>query len=583
MKKFFSSIKQVTGNNTKGLATVYILGILGAFFKMFPYGVLIGAVLEFLNPLLNPGAAIDTGRLWFYFSMIVFLYILQFFVGKIQYVKSFSNGITMINRGRGKFAEHLKRLPMGFFSNYDAGKFSTYMLDDYENVLVLLSDGLEPILSALAAPLVGFLFMLFINWKLTLYMMLPVVVALPLVFLWQKISGRLAKKLFASRTTASSRMVEYIESMQLVKAFNLQGEKFERLEHSFAEIRKNSLRMEIGAGLGVVLAKIILYSGIPILMAAGWSFLSKGIIGVPVYVMFLMIAPRIYEPIASVFALSTAIGIYFRSVERIKNIYDEAPLPEPENDKKIEGFEIALDDIKFRYEDSDVLKGITADIPEKEITALVGASGSGKTTITRLIARFWDVNEGAVSVGGVNIRDLPYDKLIANISIVFQDVFLFNDTVMNNIMFGRPDATKEEAIAAAAAAACHDFISALPEGYDTIVGEGGSTLSGGEKQRISIARAILKDAPIILLDEATASLDPENEAYIQAAIENLVKDKTLIVIAHKLKTIQHADKILVLKNGRIAEAGQHDELLNSGGIYAHLWNEQQTSKGWKIK
>ena len=444
VKKFFSSIKQVAGNNTKGLATVYILGILGAFFKMIPYGVLIGAVLEFLNPLLNPGATIDTGRLWFYFAMIVFLYILQFFVGKIQYVKSFSNGITMINRGRGKFAEHLKRLPMGFFSNYDAGKFSTYMLDDYENVLVLLSDGLEPILSALAAPLVGFLFMLFINWRLALYMMLPVVVALPLVFLWQKISGRLAKKLFASRTTASSRMVEYIESMQLVKAFNLQGEKFERLEHSFAEIRKDSLRMEIGAGLGVVLAKIILYSGIPILMAAGWSFLSKGIIGVPVYVMFLMIAPRIYEPIASVFALSTAIGIYFRSVERIKNIYDEAPLPEPENDKKIESFEITLDDIKFRYEDSDVLKGITADIPEKGITALVGASGSGKTTITRLIARFWDVNEGAVSVGGVNIRDLPYDKLIANISIVFQDVFLFNDTVMNNIMFGRPTRRKKK-------------------------------------------------------------------------------------------------------------------------------------------
>jgi len=282
------------------------------------------------------------------------------------------------------------------------------------------------------------------------------------------------------------------------------------------------------------------------------------------------------------FVFLAEMNYYKISVDRIEDLRKTPALTGAQPEVQPTHYDVVFEDVSFHYLDNDVLKAITIAIPERSLTALVGPSGSGKTTMTRLIARFWDVTAGRITLGDHDLREYDPATVLASVSMVFQDVYLFNDTVLNNIRVGRTEATEEEIIVAAKAARCHGFISKLPQGYETMVGEGGSTLSGGEKQRISIARAILKDAPIILLDEATASLDPENELYIQAAINELVKNKTVIIIAHRLNTVVHADKIVVLEDGRIVEQGAHDDLMRAGELYRRMWDEQQKVREWKF-
>jgi ATP-binding cassette subfamily B protein len=290
-----------------------------------------------------------------------------------------------------------------------------------------------------------------------------------------------------------------------------------------------------------------------------------------------------------IFTIIENIGVWLaelkyanQAAERIGEVAETKPLPEPNNGKTPSRFDLEFKDVTFDYGKGEVLRNISFKVPERPFTALVGPSGSGKTTITSLIPRFWDVTGGEILIGGVNIKDIETEDLLSYISMVFQNVYLFNDTIYNNIKIGKKDATREEIIEASKAAQCHEFIMKLPDGYETLVGEGGSTLSGGEKQRVSIARAILKDAPIVLLDEATASLDPENEIYILRAIDELIKSKTLVVIAHRFATIIGADNILVLDDGEIIERGKHCELAEAGGLYQRFWEEQQKARGWKF-
>jgi len=298
--------------------------------------------------------------------------------------------------------------------------------------------------------------------------------------------------------------------------------------------------------------------------------------------MFLILGTRVYEPLIQAFIFLAELNYFQISVDRIEDLRKTPALTGSNPDIKPERFDIAFEHVSFRYLDTDVLKDITLTIPERSLVAFVGPSGSGKTTMTRLIARFWDVSEGGIRLGGHDIRIYDPDDVLAAVSMVFQDVYLFNDTILNNIRIGKKDATMDEIIAAAKKARCHEFVDRLSNGYETMVGEGGSTLSGGEKQRISIARAILKDAPIVLLDEATASLDPENELYIQEAIDGLVKEKTVVMIAHRLNTVVHADQIVVLEDGSIVEKGTHDKLMRAEGLYRRMWDEQQKVRAWRF-
>jgi ATP-binding cassette subfamily B protein len=471
---------------------------------------------------------------------------------------------------------------MGFFKRRDPGDITALLLQDMTKVEITFASIFIDIIACVILCFVMALFFFFIDWRMALTMIVSVLIAIPLLLIAQKIVAHFGRKHIASRNNAVSRMLEYLQGIKLLKAFSLTGTKFIRLEKAFKKLRDDSIKIEAAAGGPVVGYVTILEIGFIGLLLLGVYLFFGGQITIPVLIMFLVIGYRFYDPLQHVGMFATEMRYMNISAERITEVMKTKPLSEPEIDTKPDNFNIQFKDVTFKYYNTDVLKNINAMFPEKSITALVGPSGSGKTTITNLIARFWDIDSGDIIIGGINIKNMRTEHLLSYISMVFQDVYLFHDTVYNNIKVGKNDATREEIISTAKSAQCHEFIKKLEKGYETLVGEGGSTLSGGEKQRISIARAILKDAPIVLLDEATASLDPENELLIQNAIGELVKSKTLIVIAHRLSTIAHADKILVIDNGRIIERGNHAELIGADGMYSRMWDKQMQARGWKF-
>jgi ATP-binding cassette subfamily B protein len=470
---------------------------------------------------------------------------------------------------------------MGFYNSKDPGDIGAYIVTDYANIEQLTTHLIPQFFGAIAMPLVALFMLLFFNWQLALLAALVIPLAFPLAKISTYIIRKTGKKQQKTKVETASRMIEYVQGIKLIKAFNLGGTRFERLEIVFRRLMKDSIRLEAGSGPTMILSSFILNSGLVLITLFGLTFLFAGTLSLPFYIMFLVIGTRIYEPLIQALMFMGELNYMQLGVDRIEALRKSPLLPEG-NEKMPKKFDIEFDKVDFSYNSVKVLNQFTAKIPSHSFTALVGPSGSGKTTVTRLIARFWDVDAGEIRLGGKNIKAYKNDDLLANIAIVFQDVYLFNDTIYNNIRIGKEDATEEEVIAAAKVARCHDFIDVLPDKYQTMVGEGGSTLSGGEKQRISIARAILKDAPIVLLDEATASLDPENELYIQQAINDLVKDKTVVVIAHRLNTIRNADQILVIDKGSVVEQGKHDNLIAGNGLYKALWDEQQRVKGWKF-
>lgn len=546
-----------------------------------PYGILLMVVLELFKPLEDPAAVLDVNAVVRWCLVLFVLLMLLYLVGRNAYFSSFKGSYEICADGRLSIVEHLRRQPMGFFTTRDPGDIGAYIVNDYSNAENLLSHHLPHLCGAVAAPLVLLGFLATMNWKLALAAALVIPLSFPATWISLKIIRYFGVKHQRYKVQAAARMIEYIQGIRLIKAFNLDDAGFERLEQSFGRLRTESIRLEGGSGPTVILSSFVLNSGFPLIILFGATLLTAGEVSLPVYVVFLLLGARVYEPLTHAL-IFLAEGYYFSlGVERIDDLRNSQPLLEG-NRVTVAHHEVELRGVSFRYQDVEVLKEVSLRIPARSLTALVGPSGSGKTTLTRLIARFWDVETGEILIGGHNIKEFSGDFLLEQIAIVFQDVYLFNDTILNNIRIGRPDASHEQIEAAARAACCHDFIEALPEGYATLVGEGGSTLSGGEKQRISIARAILKDAPIVLLDEATASLDPENELHIQTAINELVKDRTLVVIAHRLNTICRADKIIVMDQGRVAEEGRHEELLERGGLYRNLWNEQQKIKGWKF-
>lgn len=421
------------------------------------------------------------------------------------------------------------------------------------------------------------------NVKMTLAMFIVIPLAIPFaVISYQRVAHTSAELIAIQQQTAAN-VIEYAGGITTLQAYDRTGSAFTELKNSFANMRDDSKRQEKAGGAVSMYGRAILFLGIAIVMGFGAHLLAAGEITPFFYIMCLLAALQVYEPIMQLFVFVISMARINQCVEKLFALKDEQPLAVAEPAQTTVRSDITFHDVHFSYHGKDeVIKGISFEIPERKFVALVGASGSGKTTVARLLARFWDISAGEICIGGAPVTHMTQEHLLSKISMVFQDVYLFKDTIAENIRLGRPDASQTEIIAAAKSAACHDFITALPDGYDTMVGEGGSTLSGGEKQRISIARAILSDAPIVFLDEATASLDPENEVLIQRAIDALVQNKTVLVIAHRLQSVMNADQIIVLDDGRIIEKGTHSELLRRGGRYAALWQNQQKAGNWKL-
>jgi len=533
---------------------------------------------EILKPLM--GEDISWNKLWLLFGLGIIAAIIVFLAAKNDYRKTYIASYQESGNTRIRIAEHLRKLPMSFFNTKDLSEITTNMMADCSSMESMLSSTIPPLIANIISITLTCIMLAFFDWRMALAVFCTFPIAFLVFLAGRKLQKRLFEKQVEVKLSASGQIQEYLEGIKIIKSCNLGGAHFSALDKALQAIKKIAVKTEVASGVFVSGAGLTLQSGLGITIFVGTLLVTDGEIELVPLLMFFMISNRIYGPILAVLSQLTSL-LHLKTVtSRMRTLLTTPIMDGTKSD--ISNYDIELEHVTFRYNTADVIKDISFSIPPGSVTALVGPSGSGKSTVSKLIARFWDIQEGAIKVGGVDIRTLEPEYLMRRMSFVFQNVTLFNDTVYNNIRIGNMNATEEQIVAAAKAAYCDGFIRELPDGYQTILGENGSTLSGGERQRISIARALLKDAPIVLLDEATASLDPENEVFVQRAISKLVKDKTVVIIAHRLRTVVDADQIIVLNNGELAEQGTHIELLKQKGLYERLFNIQQESLGWTV-
>lgn len=554
-----------------------------SFIASIPSSVLMVAVYMLLAPVIDSTNAFEQKPFWILTGILLVQTAVYALVRRKSYLDICVGHVSAQQEEKLRMGDKLKTLPMGFFATHDAGELSTLLMRNYEEIENLSSSVAANGAVIFIRLVIALAVMSIFNVKMTLAMFIVIPLALPFAVISYRRVAHTSADLIAIQQKTAAGVIEYAGGITTLQAYDRTGKAFAGLKDSFAKLRDDSKRQEKAGGAVSMYGRAILFLGISIVMGVGAYLLQTGEISPFFYIMCLLAALQVYEPIMQLFVFVISMARINQCVEKLAALKDEKELEVTAPAKTTTHSDISFKDVHFSYDGKDeVIRGISFDIPERKFVALVGSSGSGKTTIARLLARFWDIQKGEISIGGVPITAMTQEHLLSKISMVFQDVYLFNDSIEENIRIGKPEATHEEIVRAAKAAACHDFIESLPEGYGTIVGEGGSTLSGGEKQRISIARAILSDAPIVFLDEATASLDPENEVLIQRAIDELVKNKTVLVIAHRLQSVMNADDIIVLDKGRIIERGNHEQLLAIKGRYAELWKEQQTAGSWKI-
>ena len=486
---------------------------------------------------------------------------------------------------RLKLGEHLRKMPMGFFTEGNIGRISSVLSTDMnfieENLMMLLAD----LMSYLFSAAIFVLFMFFFDWRLGLLSLLVSGIVFGIGEAMKKNTILHSDERQAASQQLTEAVIDFTEGIGIIKTYNLLGEKSRELTDSFQVSCEKNLSFEFDYAPWSRALNLTCGLGSAAMLGGVWLLYQNGTLSLAYLIGMLLFVFELFGPLKAFYGQVARLTVMNSCLDRIDAIFAEPELPDKGRETvPADGTpEIAFENVSFAYESDDVLTDISFSMEHNSMTALVGPSGGGKSTIASLLARFWDVRKGRVLFRGKDIREVPLAQLMDNISMVFQRVYLFQDTVYNNIAMGRTDATREEVYDAAKKARCYDFIMALPQGFDTVIGEGGASLSGGEQQRISIARCILKNAPIVILDEATASVDADNESYIQAAISELVKGKTLMVIAHRLHTIAGADQILVIDGGKIAERGTHAELLAQKGIYANMVHKRASMKSFLSK
>ncbi|ABS42334.1 ABC transporter ATP-binding protein [Clostridium botulinum] len=567
--------RNITAGHPEKLVKPVAYTILANIIGMLPFGLAIAAIQIIFKPFVTPGTTLDIAKLWMVVGALVLSMLIMFLAEIPAYRHAYRDAYMTAAEGRANLAEHMRKLPLGYLFCKDAGMLGNMMMGDFTMVESGMSHVVPKLMGALVTPVLAFIGLAFIDWRMSLSMFAAMPVALLIIIGTSKLQKVLGRELTEAKVDASNRLQEYLTGIRVIKSCNMTGEHFQHLEGSFYNLMKKSIKME-GLLQSIVLTVTpLLRAGLTVMIYVGSYLLMGGTLTIMTLATFLVIGTRIFEPLSEAIINLAELRYDAQAGERIIKFMEEPVMsgeksPPSSND-------IELRHVDFSYDNVKVLKDVSTKMKEGTLTALVGPSGSGKSTVLKLVARFYDPQQGKVLLGKEDMKEMNPESLLKRISMVFQDVYLFQDTIGNNIRFGREDATQKEVEEAAKKACCHDFIMKLPQGYDTAVGEGGCTLSGGEKQRVSIARAMLKDAPVVLLDEATASLDPENEMDVQKAINQLIKGRTVIVIAHKLKTIRSADNIIVLDDGKVVEQGKHEELIKLKGLYARLWKLQQVS------
>lgn len=492
-------------------------------------------------------------------------------------------GFEFVSRERISLGDKLKNVAMGFFHERNIGDITATVTTDLNFLENYSMHILDRITTGMISMVIISIFILIFDWRIGMIFIVGVLCSFLVYSRMQKKGKELTAKQRQVQADAVEATLEYVQGISVIKSFNMAEKNLSGIETAYEKNAEAAYGLERAfAPMNAAYSMVFRVTTCAIMLAAQF-FALGGNLDFPGLAVILIASFSIFNPVEVMGQMTPMIRSMEATLDRVDRIKQEKIIDEGGRDIHLDNFDISFGHVDFSYEQgTKILDDISFAIPQGGMTAIVGPSGGGKTTITRLIARFWDVQSGIITVGGHDVREFTTDSLLRNMSMVFQNVYLFRDTIENNIKFGCPDASHEQVVEAAKKACCHDFISALPDGYNTMIGEGGSTLSGGEKQRVSIARAILKDAPIVLLDEATASLDPENEMYLQQAISELVKNKTLIVIAHRLSTIRDAEQILVVDDGKLVQKGTHNELIEQSGIYQNFWNIRQNARNWKV-
>ena len=483
---------------------------------------------------------------------------------------------------RVSLAEKLRKIPLSYFGKKDLADITSTIMADAATLETGLSHWVPELIGAVISTTIASLSIMFFDWRMGLAALWPIPVAILIVVLSRNVQYRLSRRSMDAKMEVADGIQECIETMRDLKSCNAEQQYLKGLFRKIDKVEKRAIISEVGTAVFVVSASFILKIGIGTVALAGSILLASGEIDVLTLFMYLLIASRLYDPLQSSLQNLAAVISLRTNVERMDEILFH-PLQEGRPELTNSGYDIAFKDVRFGYGNGEeVLSNVTFTAKQGEVTALVGPSGGGKTTVSRLAARFWDPDSGRITVGGMDVTKTDPESLLSLYSIVFQDVTLFDNTIMENIRIGRRDATDEEVIEAGKMAQCLPFVEKLADGWNTMIGENGCELSGGERQRISIARAFLKDSPIILLDEATASLDAENETEIQKALSKLIRNKTVLVIAHRMRTVENADRIVVLSGGHVAEEGSPEELLKNNGIFSHMVALQKESSEWRI-
>ena len=508
-------------------------------------------------------------------------------VGKIitQYVSQLEQthaGYFMAADKRIRIGNKLKKVPMGFFSEFSLGKITTMSTTTLSQIEMQVPMLLVLVLGGLLNTFVFALALFYLHIMVGMTAVLGILAFFIVTYFMEKKSRENASEIGIAQTHLTKQVLETVQGMQVIKSYNLGGKNNKELSNAFEENCNITMKLEKTMTPYIALQRIVLGISIAAIIILSAKYYMEGNMILADAIMSMIAGFIIFEGIKAAGSSMAILRIAENSIDSLKYLEQIPEIKEGQETSPIRHPNIEFKDVSFAYDEKTILDHISCEMKKNTITAIVGPSGSGKTTFCNLIARFWDVNTGEILIGGKNIKEYTLPHLMNHIAMVFQSVYLFEDTIENNIKFGVSSATREEVIEAAKKAMCHDFIEALPNGYDTLIGEGGATLSGGEKQRISIARAMLKDAPIVIFDEATASIDPENEDKLKSAIEELTKNKTIIMIAHRLSTIRNADQILVLNNGKIEQRGNHEELIKQGGLYKTLINMKNKATVWKI-
>ena len=543
---------------------------------MLPVGLLYNFVIDIMN------GGVNGSRIAFYGVGALVCLCLIFVVTWFQYNATYLATYVESGVRRISLAEQLRKIPLSFFGKKDLADLTNSIMGDCATLEQAFSHYVPALAGSLISTTLVAICLFAIDFRMALAAVWVLPIAFTITFLSARIQEYFNRKSVAANVALESGVQECIESLQDLKANNAEESYLKGLDKKIDNVEKRHIITELGTALFVVSSTLILKLGIATVALVGSALLIRGEIDIPLFFMFLLVASRLYAPLEGALQNLAAVISTKTNINRMNEILDQ-PIQTGSKHVTNKGYDIVFDHVGFAYNTGEtILKDVSFTAKQGEVTALVGPSGGGKTTVSRLAARFWDISKGKITVGGMDISKIEPEILLSLYSIVFQDVTLFNNTIMENIRIGKKGATDEEVIAAARLANCEEFAAKLPDGYHSMIGENGCELSGGERQRISIARAFLKNSPIILLDEATASLDVENETLIQAALSRLIKDKTVLVIAHRMRTVSGADKVVLLSDGRVAEQGAPGELMDTGKIYPHMVKLQMISRDWGI-